>query len=102
MATVPRGVTETGILAFRVLAIGLMLISGLGAVSFIALGAVQMIKPGVLTGIPVAMNLFAGGMGTLMCYVGWRAQKIRSRFDIDKDIAELKDRRKHSEDGINR
>jgi hypothetical protein len=54
-----------------------MLISGLVAVSFIALAALQMIKPGVLTGIPVAMNLFAGGMGALMCYVGWRAQKIR-------------------------
>jgi hypothetical protein len=32
--------------AFRVSAIGLMLISGLVAVSFIALAALQMIKPG--------------------------------------------------------
>jgi hypothetical protein len=55
---------------FRVLAIGLMLISGLGAVSFIALAVLQMIKPETLTDIPVAMNLFAGGMGAIMCYVG--------------------------------
>ena len=79
-----------------------MLISGLGAVSFVALAVLQMIKPGVLTGIPVAMNLFAGGMGALMCYAGWRAQKIRSRLDIDEDIAELKRRRERLEDGINR
>jgi hypothetical protein len=102
MANLPRRVTETGMLAFRVLAIGLMLISGLGAVTFIALAVFQLIKPGVLTNIPVAMNLFAGGMGALMCYVGWRGQKIRSRLDIDKDIAELKGRRDRLQDWINR
>jgi hypothetical protein len=52
--------------------------------------------------IPVAMNLLAGGMGALMCYVGWRGQKIRSRLDIDKDIAELKGRRDRLQDWINR
>lgn len=61
----------------------------------------QLIKPGLLADVSVGTNLFVGGMGALMCYVGWRGQKIRSRIDVDKDIAELKGQRDRLEEWIN-
>jgi hypothetical protein len=46
-------------LAFRFLAIGLMLISELGAVTFIALAVFQLIRPDVLTDVPEWAHLRA-------------------------------------------
>jgi len=77
------------VVGFRVMSAGLLVLSLICTVVFLATGVIDLVSPATLSARSAVVDLFCSAMAAAMAFVGWKGVRIRKWQDLKNPVAGL-------------